>query len=155
MAPCRSADAAGVLPGSLTVNNSAVTYIFQTAGGTIGLAGSVNLVKTGTGTLTLTGLNTFTNGVSFNGEVVVNVGVAEGVGNGPMGNLTGTLLSFGGGTLQSSAANTTDYSSHFSTGSGQAIWLDANGQAVTCATALASATGTLTVGLVGGNATAR
>ena len=59
---------------------------------------------------------------------------------------TGTLgaISFGGGTLQYSAANQVDYSGNFSTAASQAFKIDTNGQNVTYATGLTSSGGTLT-----------
>jgi autotransporter-associated beta strand protein len=56
---------------------------------------------------------------------------------------TGTI-SFGGGTLQYSASNTTDYSGRFSTAANQAYNIDTNSQNVTFATALTSSGGSLT-----------
>jgi autotransporter-associated beta strand protein len=52
-------------------------------------------------------------------------------------------ISFGGGTLQYSAANQFDYSSRFSTAASQAVSIDTNGQNVTHATNLSSASGTV------------
>ncbi len=61
--------------------------------------------------------------------------------SGPLGK-SGTI-SFGGGTLQYSAANTFDYSGRFSTASSQAYKADTNSQSVTWATALTSSGGSL------------
>jgi autotransporter-associated beta strand protein len=54
-------------------------------------------------------------------------------------------ISFGGGTLQYSAANTFDYSGRFSTAANQPISIDPNGQSVTFAQALKSSGGSLTL----------
>ena len=82
------------------------------------------------GTLTLSGTNTYTGGTTFAGGIV-NVGSAGALGT------TGTLT-FAGGTLQYSAANTTDYSGRLSTAVDQVYNIDTNGQTVTYATAFGS-----------------
>src|SRR5262249_1493975 len=56
---------------------------------------------------------------------------------------TGTIT-FGGGTLQFSSSNTTDYSSRFSNAASQAYSLDTNGQTVAIASNLTSSGGSLT-----------
>ena len=99
--------------------------------------GNINsLVKTGLGTTSLTATNTYTGGTTVSGGVLA-------LGSGGALGTTGTV-SFGGGTLQFSASNKTDYSARFSTASGQAYSLDTNAQAVTLATALTSNGGALT-----------
>ena len=106
-----------------------------------GTGQALSVVKIGTGTWTLSGANTFTGGVSINGGKI-NVGKADVPGtSGPLGK-SGTI-SFGGGTLQYSAVNQTDYSSRFSTAASQAYSVDTNGQSVTWGAALTSAGGSL------------
>ena len=95
------------------------------------------LTKLGTGTLTLTGTNTFTGVVALNAGTL-NAGSAGALGNG------GTI-SFNGGTLQYSAASANvDFSARFSTVGGQAINLDTNGQNVALGTSFGSNYTTLT-----------
>jgi len=114
----------------------------DTFSGTItnGTGGSVlAFTKVGTGTMTLSGANTFTGGANLNGGKV-NLGIAQnGTISGPLG-ANGTI-SFGGGTLQYSASNQTDYSSRFSTAASQAYSVDTNGQSVTWAANLTSSGG--------------
>lgn len=94
-----------------------------------------SLTKSGTGTWTLSGANTYTGGTNINGGTLA-LGSATALG--PSG-----TISFGGGTLQFSASNTTDYSARFSTAANQSYRIDTNGQNVTLATALTSSGGSL------------
>ena len=128
-----------VSPSSLVVNADN-NYTFSGAGG---IAGTNGLTKAGSGLLTLSSPNTYAgNTILSNG--VVNLGVAENAGvSGPLGK-SGSVV-FGGGTLQYSAANSSDYSSRFSTADNQAYKIDVNGRAVTYATALTSQGGSLTL----------
>jgi autotransporter-associated beta strand protein len=94
------------------------------------------LTKLGTGTLTLSAPNTFAGGVNLNAGIL-NVDAAVTLG------ASGTIA-FGGGTLQFTSADTTDYSARFSTAASQAYNIDTGGQPVSFATGLTSSGGTLT-----------
>lgn len=93
------------------------------------------LTKIGAGTQTLSGTNSYTGGTNFNGGII-NVSSTGALGN--MGNLT-----FGGGALQYSAANQTDYSGRFISTGNQAYSIDTNGQTVSFAFGLTSTGGSL------------
>ena len=126
----------GVLGNNLTNNG---TLIFNrsdayTYGGIISGTGSVT--KQGGGTLTLGAANSYSGGTTIS-DGVLALGSANAVG------ASGTIR-FGGGTLQYSTSNTTDYSSRFSTAASQAYSIDTNGQNVSWASPLASSGGTLT-----------
>jgi autotransporter-associated beta strand protein len=105
----------------------------QTLSGTI--SGTGALTQAGASTLTLTGSNSYTGPTSINAGVL-SLGSASAIGS------SGTI-SFGGGVLQFTGSNSTDYSSRFSTGANQAYALDTNGQNVTVGNALTSSGGSL------------
>jgi autotransporter-associated beta strand protein len=106
-------------------------------------SGITTLTKSGLGRWLLNGTNTFSGGVNLNsGWLQVNAVETPGT-SGPLGK-SGTI-SFGGGALQYSPANTFDYSSRFSTNVNQSYSVDLAGQTVTWAAPLTSTNGTLTV----------
>jgi T5SS/PEP-CTERM-associated repeat protein/autotransporter-associated beta strand protein len=120
----------GAGTGGIVFNHTASNYTFAPV---ISGAGSVTVEN---GTTILTATNTYSGGTTINGGIL-NVGSAGALGT------TGTI-SFTGGTLQYSAANTTDYSSRFSNAANQAYHIDTNDQTVTVQTALTSLGGTFT-----------
>ncbi|MGA2500182.1 MAG: autotransporter-associated beta strand repeat-containing protein, partial [Tepidisphaeraceae bacterium] len=99
------------------------------------MGGNLALTKLGANPLTLGGNNTYIGGTNINSNIL-SLGSAGALGT------TGTI-SFGGGTLQFTAANTTDYSPRFSTAANQLYSIDTNGQTVTLASSLVSSGGTL------------
>ena len=121
---------ASVQSYNIDTNGQGVTFAspLTSSGGTLTMVGA--------GTLTLSAANTYTGGTNLNAGVL-DLGSAGALGS------TG-VIAFGGGTLQFSGNNTTDYSGRFSTAASQAYNIDPNGQAVTFASNLTSAGGTLT-----------
>lgn len=119
-------------------------FAFDTNGQNVTLAGNIgavsgnasNLAKFGDGTLTLTGSNTFNAGIILNGGTLA---LGRNTALGSTGKIT-----FNGGALQYTAANTLDYSSRFDTSVNQAVRIDTNGLNGTLASALTSPGGTLT-----------
>jgi autotransporter-associated beta strand protein len=128
----------GTISGAV-VNNSMLIFDRSDASTFEGqLSGIGSVEKRGAGTLTFTGIaNTTAHfGATTLAGGVLNLGTAA---------LTNTsVINFTGGTLQYSAGNQFDYSSRFAATAGQAFRVDTNGQAVTYASALASAGGSLT-----------
>jgi autotransporter-associated beta strand protein len=110
-----------------------VSGVLKNNGTTI--AGTIAVANASTGTLTLTGNNTFAGTINLQSGVL-QAGNANSLG-------TTSKLIFGGGTLAYGGI-TTDFSGKFSTATGQAFNINTNGQNVTFATALAGASNTLT-----------
>ncbi len=88
---------ANPIPASVTVNNANNTYTISGSGGINGFGG---LIKTGSGTLTLSTINQFTGGINMNGGTVIFTNIS---------NLGAAGINFGGGTLQYNG-NTDDIS---------------------------------------------
>ena len=129
--------AAGSL-GSGPVSNGGA-LVFNRSGSlavSAAISGTGSVTTAGPGTIVLSGSNSFSGGTVLSAGVL-NLGSANAIGS------TGTV-SFGGGTLQYSASNTTDYSGRFSTAAGQQYAIDTNGQNVSLGSALTSSGGSLT-----------
>ena len=114
-------------------------YTLDTNGQNVTLASNLTsvgatLTKLGSGTLSLTGSNSFTGGASINAGTLA-LGSADALGS------SGTI-SFAGGKLR--LFDTTDYSGRFSNAANQSYALDTNGQNVTLASDLTSVGGSLT-----------
>lgn len=132
-----------ILSGAPAGNTSGITFGVDNGSGSFaGVLADMNssylghFTKAGTGTQILTGANTYTGTTTLAGGVL-GLGSAGALGN------SGSI-SFAGGVLQFSAANTTDYSARFSQASGQAYNIDTNGQRVVFQSNLSSAGGSLT-----------
>ncbi len=118
----------------------------ETVGGAAVFSGTISgtgPIQVNQGQLTLSGFNTYTGSNNLTGGELI-AGRAENPGvNGPLGN--GGIITFAGGTLGYSSANTYDYSPRFDASPGQAYSIDVPpGQSVTFATGLTSSGGTLT-----------
>ena len=128
-------NAAGMVGGEI-VNNAALVFDRSDAlsyASTISGSGSVTMA--GAGTLTLAGANIYTGGTQINAGTLA-LGSSGAIGS------SGTI-SFGGGVLQYTGANQTDYSGRISRAGGKSIRIDTNGEAVEFATGLAGAGSTL------------
>ncbi len=139
--------------GGAITNSGNTTAFALTAGGTGntiilgnisngGTVGTTAMIKTGNGTLTLSGANTYTGGTTLSGGILTLSSAQALGGNGTVASV-GTIK-FTGGILQFSGNNTTDYSSRFSQSASQFFKLDTNGQNVTQASLLASIGGSFT-----------
>jgi len=141
--------------GGLVTSSTTGAFVFTSsqstnstfAGSLQNGAGEMAFVKSGSGTLSLTGSNSYAGGTTLDAGTL---SLAHGSALGTSG-----TIQFSGGTLQFTTANTNDYSSRFSTAAGQSYQLDTNGQSVSLATGLGSGTltklGTGTLILTGGN----
>lgn len=123
--------------GTVSLTSSSTAVVAGDALSILGaISGAGSLTKVGAGFATLSGSNSFTGGSSLSAGMLA-LGSANALST------TGTI-SFGGGTLQFSANNTTDYSNRFSNATGQQYAIDTNSQSVTLASALTSSGGALT-----------
>lgn len=121
-------------PRAVVVSATAGAYYFVASDGNQ-ITGAATLSKSGSGSLFLAGPNAYTGGTTLDGGTLT-VGNAESIGS------SGTI-SFGGGTLQYSGSNTTDYSSRFSNAANQRYSIDTDGLNVTLAADLSSSGGSL------------
>jgi autotransporter-associated beta strand protein len=122
---------------ALSSSNSRITFNQGSSGTFAGdISGAGMLNKTGAGAVTLGGNNSYSGDTTLT-DGTLALGSANAIGS------SGTI-SFGGGTLQSSASNTTDYSARFSNAANQSYRVDTNGQNVTLASALTSSGGSFT-----------
>ncbi len=124
----------GAFLGLDTSNASGGRFVYASnvadnAGKRLGLA------KLGTGTLVLSGANSFSGGVQLQ-EGVLALGSAQALG-------TQGSISFLGGALQYSSVNALDYSDRFSRADKQQFKVDTNGRDVRWATGMVSAGGSL------------
>jgi len=125
---------------NLTIGSAGDSTSTTYSGVLSGTTSGNGLTKAGSGTLTLSGASTYNGTTAINGGIV-NLGIAQnGTTSGPLGAGASTqAINFGGGTLQYSSVNNTDYSARVAAGTSTgAISIDTNGQAVTFATALTS-----------------
>jgi fibronectin-binding autotransporter adhesin len=88
--PQNVAISGAVRPGSITISNTAVSYIFS---GTGSIVGGTSLLVNGPGSLTINNSNAYSGGTTLNGGVL-NDGAANSLGTGP--------LAINGGTLNAS-----------------------------------------------------
>lgn len=129
--------ATGALGAGLVTNNAVLAFNRNNAATVSNtISGNGQLVQAGSGTLTLSGVNSYTGGTAINAGALA-LGSADAIGS-------SGAISFGGGALRYSASNTTDYSSRLSTAAGQAVAIDTAGQNVIFATGLTSSGGSLT-----------
>jgi len=127
----------GASGGQTSIASSQTLTVAQSGSATYSgtLTGAGAFVLNGSGSLGLTGNNSFSGGVGLNsGTLAMNHANALG---------SAGTISFGGGTLQYGTGISTDLSSRLSTAGGQAFVIDTNGNDVTYATALAGAGSTL------------
>ncbi|MCX7415173.1 MAG: autotransporter-associated beta strand repeat-containing protein [Planctomycetia bacterium] len=126
---------------SQAYNLDAVSNVNMTLASGFGGSGST-LTKSGLGTITLSGTNSFSGGMNLNGGVLT-VANSSALGD------TGSIR-FGGGTLQFASSGTVGYASRFIAADGQAYSLSAaSGVTATIASPLTNSTGGLTVSGVG------
>ena len=117
-------------PGNV-VNNASLVF-----NRTDGYGGAVAASISGTGSLTLSAGNlTLAGGNSYTGTTAINAGVLSLANSAALAG--GGTVTFGGGTLQYSAANTQDYSGNIVSSNGP-VSIDTNGQSVAFNSGLAN-----------------
>jgi autotransporter-associated beta strand protein len=88
-----------VMPGSLTVSNTSLNYTFSSSSGDF-IAGAMSLVKSGSGSLTFSGMTN-----TFGAGITMNAGTLD---LGALSQLAGTVT-LTGGTIQNGALTGTGY----------------------------------------------
>ena len=136
----------GSLLADVAWSNSTAAFGIDTTSGNFTYGGNITqalaLTKLGANSLTLTGSNTYPGVTAINGGTL-SLGSPGALG---AGNIT-----FGGGILQFTSSNSTDYSAQLKNSTAAPISIDTNGQAVTFASPIGSSN---TAGLVkAGNGT--
>ncbi len=130
----------GSYPGAIDIAAGAALIYSSSANqkisGVISDAGNLNVSA---GSLVLSGSNTIAGTITLTGGVL-NLGSVDTGSTGPLGTASVVL---GGGTLQYSSVNNTDYSGRITAAAGQAYNVDTNGQNVTWNTGLTSTGGSL------------
>lgn len=121
--------ASGVAVASVSfANTTALPYTFSNASGSTGITGATALFKTGNGTVTLSGANTYTGSLALSsGVLIANHADALGTGN----------INFLGGTLRYGSGISTDWSGKIA-GSTSPINIDTNGNTVSFVTGIAA-----------------
>ena len=113
--------ATDVSPGGLLVNNSTLAYTIESSFGGAGIAGTTSLLKQGTGTLTLTSLNTYSGGTVITGGILA-------FGDNALPSAGGIRMD--GGTLRWHEVNTQDISPALIFQAGKTATFDTNGNTV-------------------------
>jgi autotransporter-associated beta strand protein len=101
----------GVATGGVGFVGNTVNYTLASADDT-GLTGATELTKSGTASLTLTGLNTHTGGTTLSGGTL-NLGHPAALGSGPLTLLGGTLVNSSGGPLVTTGNNPQNWNGNF------------------------------------------
>ena len=135
--------AGSAITGNLNTGTSTAATLTLTdpgSGGSQAYSGAVTGTTSFSGGLVKEGSGTWALDTALApGAVAINAGTLS-LGHANAIGSSGTI-SFGGGTLQSSESNTSDYSDRFSNAADQQYKLDTNGQNVTLASALTSSGG--------------
>ena len=108
--------------GAVTLTNSGTLAALLRDGGA---GGALALVKSGTGTLVVSGTNTYTGGTN------INAGILQPATAGALG--SSGSITFTGGTLQLTSGYNADISGRFSAAAGQSFNIDTNAQNLTLA----------------------
>jgi fibronectin-binding autotransporter adhesin len=127
----------GSLGGDVVNNTALVFNRSDDCSFSHAISGTGSVAQAGSGTLTLSGANTYSGGTNLLGGTLL-LGSSGAIG-------TDGTVSFSGGTLAFSAANTIDYSGRFSAADNQAYNISTpSGQTVALAGNLTSSGGSLT-----------